>query len=186
MNKQVLQAKDLVLCAFFTALIATGAFIKIPIPVVPFTLQFLFTNLAGLLLGKRLGFFSVAAYIVIGLCGLPIFTSGGGPGYLLSPTFGYIIGFMLGAWIAGYIVEKSKLTGFKTYLTAGFFNLAVVYLTGMVYYYFISNYYMKSPIGIGALFLYCFVLAVPGDVVLCFLSASLAKQVLPLLKKGVI
>ena len=46
-----MKTKDLVLCAMFVALIAVGAFIKIPVPVVPFTLQFLFTMLAGLLLG---------------------------------------------------------------------------------------------------------------------------------------
>ena len=43
-----MKTKDLVLCAMFVALIAVGAFIKIPVPVVPFTLQFLFTMLAGL------------------------------------------------------------------------------------------------------------------------------------------
>lgn len=65
-------------CSLFTALIAVGAFIKIPIPVVPFTLQFLFTTLAGLLLGSKMGAVSVIAYMVLGLVGLPIFSEGGG------------------------------------------------------------------------------------------------------------
>ena len=47
--------KDMIMCALFTALIAVGAFIKVPVPVVPFTLQFLFTMLAGLIMGGRLG-----------------------------------------------------------------------------------------------------------------------------------
>ena len=47
--------RNQILCAIFTALIAIGAFIRIPVPVVPFTLQFLFTTLAGVLLGSRLG-----------------------------------------------------------------------------------------------------------------------------------
>ena len=46
--------KDMIMCALFTALIAVGAFIKVPVPVVPFTLQFLFTMLAGLIMGGRL------------------------------------------------------------------------------------------------------------------------------------
>ena len=47
------KTKNLAYCALFTALIAVGAFIRVPVPVVPFTLQYLFTMLAGLLLGDR-------------------------------------------------------------------------------------------------------------------------------------
>ena len=72
------RTKNLMYCSLFTALIAVGAFIKIPIPVVPFTLQFLFTTLAGLLLGSKMGAVSVIAYMVLGLVGLPIFPEGGG------------------------------------------------------------------------------------------------------------
>ena len=49
-GKQQTKTKRLILMSIFTALIAIGAFIKVPVPVVPFTLQFLFTTLAGLLL----------------------------------------------------------------------------------------------------------------------------------------
>ena len=56
--------RDLVLFALFTALIAIGAFIRIPVPFCPFTLQLLFTTLAGLLLGSRRGAASVAVYVI--------------------------------------------------------------------------------------------------------------------------
>ena len=65
------KTKQLVFCSLFTALIAVGAFIKIPVPVVPFTLQYLFTMLAGLILGPRLGTISVTAYMLLGLAGFP-------------------------------------------------------------------------------------------------------------------
>ena len=67
------KTKSMIYCGLFTALIAAGAFIKIPIPVVPFTLQYLFTMLAGLFLGSRRGMISVVAYMLLGLAGLPIF-----------------------------------------------------------------------------------------------------------------
>lgn len=175
--------RSLLLCALFSALIAIGAFIKIPVPVVPFTLQFLFTTLAGLLLGSKLGFISVSVYIVLGLVGLPVFTQGGGIGYLLQPTFGYIIGFAFGAYITGLIVEKTKKRTFLTYLTACFAGLFVVYLLGMLYYYIIANYFIGSPIGVWSLFLYCFILAVPGDILICFLCSILSKRLIPLLRK---
>ena len=56
---------NLVLSSLFVSLIAVGAFIKIPLPVVPFTLQFLFTMMAGLLLKGKLGAASVGIYILI-------------------------------------------------------------------------------------------------------------------------
>ena len=100
MNK--LSTKSLILCSLFAALIAVGAFIKIPIPVVPFTLQVLFTTLAGLLLGPKLGAISVGIYLLIGLIGIPVFTQGGGPSYIFQPTFGYLIGFLIGTYFTGY------------------------------------------------------------------------------------
>jgi len=100
--------RNQILCAIFTALIAIGAFIRIPVPVVPFTLQFLFTTLAGVLLGSRLGATSVILYIVLGLLGVPVFAEGGGPGYILKPSFGYLPGFAIGAYISGYFAEKPE------------------------------------------------------------------------------
>ena len=83
------RTRNMVLCAMFTVLVAIGAFIRVPVPFVPFTLQVLFTTLAGLILGPKLGAMSVTLYVALGLLGLPIFASGGGIGYVFQPTFGY-------------------------------------------------------------------------------------------------
>ena len=152
-----MKTKDLVLCAMFVALIAVGAFIKIPVPVVPFTLQFLFTMLAGLLLGPVNGALAVVVYIVLGLIGLPIFTQGGGPGYIFQPSFGYIIGFAVAAYVNGKIANAKTHPSYRRLLGANFLGLFIVYAFGMIYYYVISNFYLNSSIGVGALFLYCFV-----------------------------
>lgn len=177
------KTRDYVLCALFAALIAIGAFIKIPVPVVPFTLQFLFTTLAGLLLGPRLGAMSVLLYIVVGLIGIPVFAEGGGLGYVFKPSFGYLLGFALGAAIAGYIAERAASLTVGRLAWGNFLNLLVVYLTGMVYFYCISNFYLDKPIAIWPLILYCFILAVPGDSVLCYVAAVLGKRLIPILKR---
>ena len=113
-----MKTKGVIYCGLFTALIAVGAFIKIPIPVVPFTLQYLFTMLAGLLLGSRLGTVSVLSYMLLGLAGLPIFSEGGGLWYVFKPSFGYIIGFAVGTFVTGWIAEHMEKKTIARYLLA--------------------------------------------------------------------
>lgn len=176
------KTKNMMLCALFVALIAVGAFIRIPIPVVPFTLQYLFTMLAGLFLGGKRGFIAVCIYIALGLIGLPIFASGGGIAYVFQPSFGYIIGFAVGAFVTGTIANKASKPGYKRLLAANFIGLGIVYLLGMIYYYLISTFYLGTPIGIWPLFLYCFILTIPGDILLCIAGAILGKRLIPLIK----
>lgn len=174
------KTKSLILCSLFTALIVVGAFIKIPVPVVPFTLQFLFTTLAGLLLGSKRGMISVVVYMILGLIGLPVFSEGGGIWYILKPSFGYIIGLCIGTFVIGLIAERMKEKTIPRYLLANFTGLMIVYVVGMVYYYIICNYVINTPIAFGPLFLYCFLLAVPGDICLCIFAAVLVKKVRPI------
>ena len=86
--KKKFTTRDLILCALFTALSAIGAFIRIPVPLVPFTLQITFTTLAGLLLGSKKGAISVAVYVLMGLIGIPVFTQGGGFSFCTAPIDG--------------------------------------------------------------------------------------------------
>ena len=176
------ETKNMILCAMFVTLIAAGAFIKIPIPVVPFTLQYLFTMLAGLLLGGKLGCLSVCVYIFLGLAGLPVFAQGGGIGYIFQPSFGYIIGFAAGAYVTGILANGKGNPGYPRLLAANFIGLGIVYLFGMVYYYWISNFYLGTPIGLWPLFLYCFILVLQGDIVLCILGAVLGKRMIPIIR----
>lgn len=178
------KTKKMILCALFAALIAVGAFIRIPIPVVPFTLQFLFTMLAGLLLGGRLGGIAVSVYIIIGLLGLPVFAEGGGFSYIFKPSFGYIIGFAVAAYVTGTIANKVYNPSYKRLAVATFIGLFIVYLCGLIYYYAICAFYLRTPIGLWTLFLYGFLLAVPGDIVLCLISCILGKRLMPLLNRN--
>lgn len=167
---------NMIMCGLFTALIAAGAFIRIPVPLVPFTLQFLFTTLAGLVMGGRLGALSAAVYTMLGLIGIPVFAEGGGIWYILKPSFGYIIGFIVASYVTGKMAEKIKDLKVQSFLAANFAGLLIVYAVGMVYYYFICNFVINTPIGFWPLVLYCFILAVPGDICLCIVAAFLAKR----------
>lgn len=173
----------MILCGLFAALMAVGAFIRIPVPVLPVTLQYLFTMLAGMLLGGRLGMTAVLVYIGMGLMGLPVFTEGGGIAYVLRPSFGYLIGFAAGTYATGKIANQSDRPGYERLLGAGFIGLGIVYLFGMVHYYLISALYLGNPIGLWPLFLHCFLLMAPGDTALCIAGAALGKRLIPVVKK---
>lgn len=176
------RTQNLILCALFAALIVVGAFIRIPVPVVPFTLQYLFTMLAGLLLGKKRGVAAVGIYVGMGLLGMPVFAEGGGLSYILKPSFGYLLGFAAGAYVTGAIAGCEVRPGYRRLLCANFAGLMIVYAMGMAYYYLMSRFYLGNPIGLWPLFLYCFLLAVPGDIVLCILGAVLGKRLIPAVK----
>ena len=85
------RTKSMILAALFAALTAVGAFLRIPTPVSSFTLQIMFTAMAGVLLGRKWGAVSQAVYVLLGLLGLPVFTNGGGLGVVLQPTFGFCL-----------------------------------------------------------------------------------------------
>lgn len=165
-------------CGIFTALIAIGAFIQIPLPYMDyFTLQFLFVLLSGILLGSKLGGLAVLIYVLIGLIGIPIFASGGGIGYIFKASFGYLIGFIAGAYFTGLICEKITLTDLKKYALAVFCGLLATYIIGLSYKYFILNFYLNTPpISWKLVLLSCFPIDLPCDIALSILAIILATK----------
>ncbi len=183
MTKGKITTLHLVLCAMFTALIAVGAFIRIPIPPVAVTLQDFFTLMAGYVLGKKYGAISTALYMALGLIGLPIFTSGGGPAAVLTPSFGYIIGFIAGAFFAGWWIEFRKSISFGDLCIAGIGNILLIYLIGCGYAELIAVFVLKTPIAAGTLLVSYFAVFLPGDIAKMLLAALLCRKYLPLFRK---
>ena len=175
MKKKFLDTKTMILCSLFTALIAIGAFIRIPLPVTVFTMQFIFVLLAGLLLGSKRGALSVFMYVLIGFVGFPIFTEGGGPTYLLKPTFGYLLAFILASYIVGYAREKYSPKKFAPLFIACLIAMVITYGFGSFYTYIILNYVAGSPIPYWACIASLFPITAIKDIVGC-LIASVACQ----------
>lgn len=171
-----ISVRELVFCALFIALITLGTFIRIPIGNDFYTLQFLFTLLAGLVLGAKLGAVAVAAYVLLGLIGVPVFASGGGPGYIAQPTFGYLAGFIVQAWFCGAATRRWRARGVKQLLLVNLGGMAIVYLFGLVWFYLSSNYVINAPVSVWWVILYCGILQIGPDFVLCILSAMLAAR----------
>lgn len=170
-----LSARDCVLCALFAALIAVGAFLRVPLPIVPFTLQLPFVCLAGLLLGPRRGAIAVILYIFIGLAGLPVFTQGGGPGYVLRPTFGYLLGFVPAAALTGAIAGRGDSASARL-LAASAAGILVTYAAGIAYYVMLAETVLLVPLDPGEIAAAFFLNTIGGDLLSLALIVPAAKR----------
>ncbi len=107
-TKQLISTRDLVFIAISAALIAICSWISIP-AAVPFTLQTFAVFLILCLLGAKRASLAIAVYIMLGAAGLPVFSGfGGGIGYLLGTTGGYILGFLLMGPIYALFVRSGR------------------------------------------------------------------------------
>ena len=163
--------RELTVGGLFAALIAVGAFIKITLPTEPipmhFTLQWFFVLLAGLMLDRRLAGFSVGAYLLIGLAGVPVFASGGGPAYLLRPGFGYLLGFAVAAYIMAWLCEWLGTLRFSKLLFVSAAGLLVYYAVGMVYYYAVCRFLIFQEVTWKILLVNGFLVTAGADFALC-------------------
>lgn len=174
-------AVDVAECAVFVALMTAGAFIKIPFPLVPLTFQTVICVLAGLLLGWRKGAISMAVYCFAGLIGIPVFTSGGGIFYVLMPTFGYILGFIAAAMVAGLIGGRAGLPVWR-YIVAAVAAFIANYAVGIPYCMVVV--YLQGVDDLVGILITWNLYYMPKDLLLCLLAAVLAWRVLPHLRHG--
>lgn len=88
--------------------------------------------LIGCLGGKKAGLLSQIAYLFIGLTLLPVFAHGGGLNYYQQPSFGYLLGFMPGAWLCGYFSFLAKPT-LERLAISSLIGLTTIHLCGILY-----------------------------------------------------
>lgn len=172
-----MRTRDLVLVGLFTALIAIGAFIKLPIPYLPLTLQVLFVLMAGLMLGKRLGALSAAVYLLIGLVGVPIFANGGGLGYIAQPSFGYLLSYPVAAYLVGAMIERRSTITPLLAAVAGVVGVAVIYLIGAPYLYLIVTQVLGKALSYQTLVNKYVIAFLPADLVKVAIAAIVVPPV---------
>jgi biotin transport system substrate-specific component len=138
--------RRMVYAAMFGSLTAIGSFIVIPLQPLPMTLQTLFTGLAGVLLGGYTGALSQIIYVLLGIIGLPVFAGGkAGFGTLLGPTGGYLIGFIVGAYVIGKIVEARREAGLAWIVMALVAGNLVIYTLGTIQLSLVTHFsWLKS------------------------------------------
>ena len=179
-SKVKYMAADIAECAIFVALMTVCTlFVQIPFYPVPLTFQTVISVLAGLLLGKKKGAVSMACYCLLGLVGVPVFSGFSGGIYcVLKPTFGYIPGFILSAFVAGYIGGKG---GIKRNIAAALAAFSADYILGISYFALVWQFWLKMPNLWNCIVIYNLIY-MPKDIVLCILAALLSCKVVPLIR----
>jgi len=171
MREKTLEIRKMVLAGVFAALTAVGAFLRVPLGLMSFTLQVLFTAMAGVALGAKWGAASQAVYVALGLIGLPVFTQGGGLGYLLQPSFGFLLGLIPMAAVIGALCGTDGAPG--KVVPAYLAGLTVLYLVGVPYMGLILNLMMDRSLSVWAIVRDGMLIYLPGDAVkLVILTAA--------------
>ena len=109
MKNKKLTTYQMSVTALMAAVMCVLGPLTVPIGAVPISLANFVICLTAWLLGPKFGTLSVAVYLLIGLVGVPVFSGyGAGIAKLAGPTGGYLVGYLLLAFIGGLFIEKSK------------------------------------------------------------------------------
>src|SRR5262249_23984372 len=104
---------------------------------VPLTLQTLVVLLIGMSYGPRLGVSAVAAYLLAGAAGLPVFAGtperGIGIPYMAGPTGGFLVGFVLAAWLVGVLADRAWDRSFLKCAAAMLLGHIVIFAVGLAW-----------------------------------------------------
>lgn len=173
----------LTLTALMAALTAVGAFIRIPTPWSAFSMQVFFVLMAGVLLGPKYGALSQTVYIALGLMGLPIFISGGGPMYVLQPTFGFLLSYIPMAAVVGHLCRREAAPGFWRIVGACLAGECVMYAIALPYMGGILHLYLGQNMTAGQILMSGMVLFLPYDAIKILLTGLLGKKLIPALRR---
>lgn len=176
-----MKTRDMVLAALFAALACVAAIIVRfgGAAMVPFSLLPLVAFLAGSLLGARTGAISMVVYILLGLAGLPVFAAApfGGIPYVLKPTFGFLLGFVGGAYTTGALLKQNEQQSIFRIIFAMLAGLVVIYLIGLPYFYAIFNFYQGKVMLPAQVIKVVFLPFIGLDLVKLVVAAVIAKGV---------
>ncbi len=169
--------KNLILCALFAALTAVFSQIVVPIGPVPINLATLAVFIAGGLLGAKYGTISQVVFVMLGLIGAPVFAGfHGGIGAVFGKTGGYILGYILAAFLVGIISQKAKLTQKILLPIAMLVGLLACYILGTAWFMLVTG------LGLWTSLVYCVFPFIFGDILKIALATFLVLRLKKVLK----
>ena len=132
------QIKNILLTVFGTLILTLSAKVQTPLAQVPVTMQTFAVLFLGMAFGYKIATATVILYLIEGAFGFPVFAKGGGLIYFQGPTTGYLFGFIIGAFFAGYFkIDKGSLSAFMKL----FFAVSFIYAFGLMWLWVNLNFY---------------------------------------------
>jgi len=144
-SKAVIVGLQIVGFAALTALCSHAKF-YLPFTPVPITLQTLAVVLAGAMLGSKKGAASQLTLIGASLAGIPVFST---PGAVFGPTGGYILGFVLAAYVSGWMFERLNTKSFMVKFGLLFLASLFIFLPGVVWLKTLTGISFSKAIALG-------------------------------------
>ncbi|XME03864.1 biotin transporter BioY [Lachnospiraceae bacterium C1.1] len=163
-------ALRIALIGLMAAMICIFGPLSIPIGVIPVSLTPFAVFLAVYILGKNAGTIAFVVYLLLGLVGLPVFSGFmGGPAKLIGPTGGYLVSFILMAYIAGIFIEKSNNIFIQ--MLGCFIGLLLSYTIGTIW---LS---VQASMSLTAALAAAVIPFVPFDIIKIVLAVLLGKEI---------
>ena len=128
--------RDVILIVLGALFVAVLAQVKIPLPFtpVPLTGQTFGVLLVGATLGSKRSVMSMLLYIVLGALGLPVFAGGAaGLAYLSGATLGYLVGFVIAAYVIGLLAERGMERSVRTSIFPFLVGTVIIYICGVAW-----------------------------------------------------
>ena len=155
------------MCALFAALTAICSQIQIPLPQIPINLALFSVCMAGAVLGAGYGSLSIIVYVLLGAVGVPVFVGfKGGFATITGPTGGYIVGYIVCAFVTGFIIKftKGKIYHMALAMVVG---IALCYVLGTIWFMILTGNSLVVSLG------YCVLPFLPGDAIKIVLASTI-------------
>lgn len=139
--------RDIVLIVLGALFVAVLAQVKIALPFtpVPLTGQTFAVLLVGATLGSKRGAASMVLYMTLGALGLPVFAGGAsGIVYLSGATLGYLVGFVIAAYVIGLLAERGLERSVRTSLVPFLVGTVIVYICGVAWLAVLLGSFMEA------------------------------------------
>lgn len=168
------------LCAL---IVVSTLWLRFPVPGTDtlLTTQTFFVLLCGQLLPPRYCLYTLLLYVLMGTLGLPAFSGVCGPGVIATPSFGYLLGFIVAAPLEAWLLKKSPKTSFRAILAA-LISLLAVYAVALPYILFLNEFVTSKSVPFFAVATGYFLIFLPPDLAKALLAVWAGRRMRKILR----